>query len=354
MKKFSGVVLSLLFVIIFSFGCTYADNATLTTINSKYDDIVNNENYKNSIFKGKYLTLSYEGKILSAINNTSETIDDNSKKFTLLKTATNVEDYENCSHYGLLCYAVNFVYLNNYQTLNSVANNNKVPQDIKKAMYNNLDELEKRVKDLKKQKLFLESVFDDDSRDYQVISKTQLTQDTLSEYLTSLNETLSTVLEFNNLSFKALENIQPRTLENINSLSEFTNSDVNSLIVNAVLLISNYVLEFDIALKNDLVNKNYDVTLINFLKVLLNLTKKTYTGKSTDSKLADFKLICIDENGLLNQEKLFKKAIADLNEKDFLNEELSTSKLSKIAVVENYKNNLSSYLSKIIKFLNNV
>lgn len=353
MKKFSGVVLSLLLIIVCTFGCTYADNATLSTINTKYENLVENESYKNSIFKGKYLTLSYEGKINSAITTTSTSLDDNSRKFTLLKASTNVEDYENCSHYGLLCYAVNFVYLNNLSTLNSVANDKKVPKEIKKEMYNSLDDLEDKVEELKKQKLFLESIFDDDSRDFQTIAKTQLTQDTLDEYLKSLNKTLSSVLKFNNLAFNALENIQPRDLDSINSLTEITNSDVNAVIVNAVLLISNYCLEYDISLKDELVEKNYDVTLINFLKQLLNLTKKTYTGKGTSSKIADFKLICIDENGLMKNETLFKKAISGLEKKDFEDDDLSNSKRSKILVVEDYRENLTNYLSKLTNFLNN-
>lgn len=354
MKKLSGVILSLLMIVVFAFGCTYADKATLNSINTKYENLTNNENYKDVIFKGKYLTLNYEGKILSAITNSNSELDENSRRFTLLKASSNVEDYENCSYYGLLSYAVNTIYLKNMETLNSPANNDKVPQKIRTDMYNILDSLENKIKDLKVQKEFLESVFDDDSRDFQIIAKATLTQDSLDRYLQSLNATLLTVLQFNNKAFDALESIQPRSLESINLLSEFANADVNSLIANAVLMVSNYVLQYDISLKNDFTLKSYDVTLINQLKEALNLIKKNYNGKSDSTKLANFKLICADENGLLNNQKLFKSAISGLSSKDFEETELSASKLARIDVVEDYKTNLSNYLTKLINFLTNV
>lgn len=353
MKKISGVVLSLLFIVIFAFGCTYADSATLNTINTKYENITSNEQYKNVLFKGNYLALTYNGKLNSAIANTSGNLSEKERKFTLLKTSSNVEDYLNCSHYGLLSYAVNTTYLSNLSTLNIQANNNKVSQNLKTEMYNKLDTLEKNVKDLKTQKEFLESIFDDDSRDFQEITKTTLTQDTLDGYLNSLNNTLYTLLEFNNLAFDALESIQPRELENINLLTEISNSDVNSLTANAVLLISNYILCYDIKLRNDLVKESYDVNLINLLKQVLNLSKYNYSSaKANDIK--NFKLICVDEKGVLDNEKLFKQAISGLQKNDFLETELDSSKQARINVVEDYKTNLINYLNKLINYLNNI
>lgn len=352
MKKISAVVLSLIFVVIFAFGCTYADKATLNTINTKYESLTKNEQYKDIIFKGKYLALTYNGNINSAITNPSDTLNEKSRKFTLLKTSSNVEDYLNCSYYGLLSYAVNIIYISNLSTLSSPANNEKVSQDIKTEMYKYLDALEKNVKDLKVQKEFLESVFNNDSRDFQQIVETSLTQDTLNEYLDSLNKTLFTMLSFNDKAFEALQNIQPRNLEDINSLTEFTNSDINSLIANAVLLISNYILRFDINLKDDLVKETYDATLINLLKDILNLTKKNYNGNEDATKLVDFKLICADENGLINNQKIFKKAINNLSKNDLLESELSTSVEAKLAIVEEYKMNLIGYLNKLIGLLN--
>lgn len=357
MKKISGVVLSLLLIVIFAFGCTYADNATLSAINTKYEHLVNNENYKDVIFKGKYLALTYDGKINSAITSSSSALDEQTmeyaRKFTLLKTATNVEDYLNCSHYGLLSYAVNKIYLSNYATLNSQANNEKVSQKTKTKMYNYLDELENNIKDLHKQKEFLEKIFADDSRDFQEIVKTSLAQDSLNTFLESLNVTLLTLLDFNNTAFEALEDIEPRNLENINSLSEFSNSDINSLTANAVLLVSNYILRYDLNLKDNLTKKDYDVTLINQLKQVLNLSKKNYNNTDA-TKLANYKLICADENGMINNEKLFKQAINGLNKKDLESEELSSSLKSKVNVIEEYKINLTDYLDKLIKFLNNI
>lgn len=354
MKKFSGVILSLLFVVIFTFGCTYADKATFDSINTKYENLTNNEQYKNTIFKGKYLALTYNGKINSIISSTSSSLDEKAKKFTLLKTAANVEDYLNCSYYGLLSYAVNTIYLSNLITLSGPANNEKVKQSIRTDMYNILDELEKNVENLKTKKEFLESVFNDDSRDFQEIAKTPLTQDTLSEYLDSLNATLFTMLNFNNKAFEALENIQPRNLEDIYTLTEFTNADVNSLIANAVLMISNYILNYDINLKNELINSSYDVTLINKLKQILNLSKKNYGTVSSSTNLANFKLICMDEDGILNSEKIFKNAVNGLSKDDFANDELSVSVQSKVNVIEDYKENLINYLDKLMNFLSNI
>lgn len=358
MKKISGVVLSLLLIVIFAFGCTYADSATLSTINTKYEHLVNNERYKDVIFKGKYLALTYDGKINSAITSSSSSLDEQTKeyarKFTLLKTATNVEDYLNCSHYGLLSYAVNTIYLSNYATLNSQANNEKVSQKTKTKMYNYLDKLESNTKELHKQKEFLEKIFADDSRDFQEIVKTSLAQDSLNTFLESLNSTLLTLLEFNNTAFEALEDIEPRNLENINSLGEFSNSDINSLTANAVLLVSNYILRYDLNLKDNLTKKDYDVTLINQLKQVLNLSKKNYSDNTDATKLANFKLICADENGMINNEKLFKQAINGLNKKDLENEEMSLSLKSKVNVIEEYKTNLTDYLDKLINFLNNI
>ena len=351
MRKLSSIILSLVLVCALLCGCTYADNAKLMNIEQKYQSITLKYD---SLYEGKYLLPSYESdKMIDVVYSTPSTEEE--RLFTLLKASTTVNDFTNNSNYGLLTYAVNSVYTNNYITLSSKANDEKVAQKTKTKMYKELESLEKSSKKLDNQKTILENMFEDDSRTSgKDIAKDYLVQENLKKYLDYLNVVLDDLLDFNNSSSVALNKISPQSaLDEPNSSQTTYGNDISYLLVNATLLISNYIVEFDIECKNQFTDKNYSTDLLDLLREVLTLSSQTHTDNSNPSVYNNYKLIRYQENGVVNYEKLFLNATRNLTETDFENQNLSESKKADINLIANYKTELVNYLNNLISFVKN-
>ena len=248
-----------------------------------------------------------------------------------------------------MTYAVNSVYTNNNTTLSSKANDEKVSQKTKTKMYKELESLEKSCKKLDNQKTILENMFEDDSRtDGSEIAKEYLVQENLKKYLDNLNVVLADLLAFNNSSNEALNIISPRSA--LDEQNTNYASDIRYLLVNATLLISNYIVEFDIECKNHFTSVNYSTDLLNLLREVLILSNQSDYGNSDYNQ---YKLIRYQEDGVVNYEKLFLNATRNLTENDFENQNLSESKKADINLIAGYKAELVNYLNNLITFVEN-
>ena len=345
MRKLSSIILSFVLVCALLCGCTYADNAKLMNIEQKYQSITMKYD---SLYEGNYLLPTYESaKMIEVVE--LEPLTEEERLFTLLKTSTTVNDFTNNSNYGLLTYAVNSVYTNNNTTLSSKANDEKVSQKTKTKMYKELESLEKSCKKLDNQKTILENMFEDDSRtDGSEIAKEYLVQENLKKYLDNLNVVLADLLAFNNSSNEALNIISPRSA--LDEQNTNYASDIRYLLVNATLLISNYIVEFDIECKNHFTSVNYSTDLLNLLREVLILSNQSDYGNSDYNQ---YKLIRYQEDGVVNYEKLFLNATRNLTENDFENQNLSESKKADINLIAGYKAELVNYLNNLITFVEN-
>ena len=298
MKKFSSLLV--IFVCLISLvlaGCTKADNTTLTGISEKYNYIaqINDE-----IFIGSRFMPTYKSDNLNNIINSSN------ENYSILKSDSSLENYSNRGAYGILMEGINSTFLNS--NASSVIQNNEITEKkYKKAMYLALESLQKNAKKLDTNKTSLESVFNNDDRDFIIVSEQELTKYNLKKYINSLNVCLNNLYTFNKNYNLALNNniIRPTSLNDLlygfNTSTSVSYEYITMLVNNLNLMISNYTLNYAIALKDNILNAN-DL-LIN-MATILNERNRLTTGDNANT-LEDYKILRTLENGLINTEKTY-------------------------------------------------
>lgn len=345
MKKFSAIVVVFICIIsLFLAGCSKADNATLVSISDKYSYIAGKYD---ELFLGNRFIIDYNSDNLSNLINSSN------ENYNVLKTDDSLEDYTSRGAYGILMEGVNSTYLNSNAS-SVLANNEKTEKKYKKAMYLSLEDLQKNAKKLDTSKTSLESVFNNDQRDAELVAEQELTKYNLNEYIKNLNACLSNLYDFNKNYNLALNYniIKPVSLNDLlyglNTTTTVSNVNITMLVNNANLLISNFVLNYSINLKGDILDSR---DLLNSMAKIL--TEKS--GLTTDDKinaLDGYKIIRTFEDGLIKSETAFINAYKTLNKDSFLNP--NETEIKAIENIENYKKELSSYVNKLIVFLQNL
>lgn len=343
MKKFSVTILSLLILmIVFVGGCTKADNATLVSIQEKFSYISSNNE---EIFVGDLFNPSYNDSKLQATINDPEF-----EKYYNLKSVSDMHDFVNNSSYGLLYRAVSSTSL--YNRALNITNNEITDKEYKKNMYVALENLQEHVKNLNSSKKVLESVFANSSKAYVDVASEQTALYDLEKYTNDLNVCLNDLFAFNkNYNLAMVNNIsKPIDLnellyEKVNV--EVSHSDNNHLINTCNLLMVNYVMKYSINLKCD-VNENSN--FIESLRTLL-LTQASLKSDSISdiSKVENYKLLRMMEDSLVKEEVLFEESCSKLS-KTALEKEEQKDSFDK-NVIQNYKNKLIDYSSKLIKYL---
>lgn len=347
MNKIKNVLIILICVITLGvFGCSYADNATLVRIADKYNYITNN--YQDNLFLGKRLLPSYTS------NNLITVIYSNNENYNVLKTNAYLGNYSLRGEYGILMEGVNFTYLNsNAQAI--VSNNEITEKKYKKGMYLSLESLEKNVKKLNSDKISLESVFDntEDLSQDNINKEGGLLRHNLDKYKNSLNACLVNLYDFNKNYYFALNNniVKPTNLEDllygVNVSNDISQEYVVMLINNASLMVSSYALNYSINLKNDVIDSR---DLLNLLAQLMD-GKVVLDNKSGDFKnaLDAYKMIRTIENGIIERETSFNNSVKALKKSSFKNP--NTVEQNAIENISNYQKELSSYVAKLIAFI---
>lgn len=344
MKKISAILLSFLsFIVFLVSGCTYADNATLLKIKEKYDSLSKNNT---ELFYGSKFYVSYP----KCTNLQNLITYDSLPEYYNLKLDLSISDYSNRGAYGVLMQAVNTTFLNNSAALEFSDNNKKTSKQYKKAMYLALEDLQKNIKPLLNSKKDLESVFNSDSRDAEIVAKQDLTKYCFNNYIKNLNKCLNSLLDLNRNYNNALINeIFPIVSINDLMYKEFSSIDFdynNALINNACIVLSNYVLSYDVNIKKDV---NADSEIISILKKLLNIQYALSVESITDSeKIGNYKIVRLMENSINENEVVFENIMSTLNSKSDLT---SQENLEKVNFINNYKENLINYGNKLIKYL---
>lgn len=349
MKQFSKVFLSLLCLVFLSFsfaGCTKAENAKLIDISDKYTQIYKSYDKDNGqIFYGSSFNPSYTTN-LSLIIST-----DTTGVYNVLNSSTSTENFSGRGAYAILMQSVNSTYLNN-NALTILKNNDLTEKKYKKAMYEALESLQKNVKTLKTNKKSLENIFDNDNRDAEIVSKQDLTIYNLNRYKNSLNLCLKDLLKFNkNYSLALVNNItKPVTLDDLlyNHTSVAVTKEYNNQLINtANILLSNYVLSYDLDILNDVNDKDMINLLTKLLDLQLGLKDETVTEAETINK---YKNIRTMEDSASKLEVSFENCIKTLNNKNYLEEKNKET----IKFVENYKISLINYANKLVSYLENL
>lgn len=347
MKKFSGLILAILCVLVVCFsGCTYADNATLISIGTKYEGIYRNNE---TIFNGNRLNPSYSSGSLSLVINSEN------NKYNILKSENNVSNYENYGTYGVLMQSANTTYLSN-NALSILSNNDKTNKEYKKQMYLALDSLNVNVVRLKDIKVSLESVFNNDTRDAQVIAEQEIAIYNLKNYKNSLNNCINDLLKFNKNYNLALNNnlAIPVSLEDLLSksnetltLEPFLN---NVLINNYCLVATNVVLNYYIVVKEDFTSAN---DLVNILKQLMPLQNGlTVENMETTEQKDAYKIIRTYEDSILKAEATFESNLKLINKNSFNNSNINEE--NAINYITNYSLQLKNYGEKLIDYIKTV
>lgn len=346
MKKFSGIILSFLCLLVmcFSFaGCSNAEKASLIDISNKYEKI-STDNEK--IFNGGMFNPTYENNDLTLIINSSN------EKYNVLKTDNNLTDYSSRGAYGILMQAINSTKLKS-NALTVTANNKKISKKYRVSMYEGLEDLEKDIKNLNKTKNDLESIFETDNRDAEVVANQDLTLYSLNNYVNNLNKCLKDLLKFNKNYYNAIINnfTKPMSINDLlynKSISSISKEDINQLINNANLLMSEFILYYNVDVCS---NVNQDAEIITMLTKLLNiqfsLEDKLITNETS---LNDYKIIRTMEESLNKGEISFNNAINGLTKENIKED----NNAGRIEFIETYKQNLISYANKLIKFLNEI
>lgn len=343
MKKFSGIVLSfLLLIVFFVSGCTYADKATLVSINDKYQFICSKN--QDNLFVGDDFNPVYKsGSLSSAIN-------DNIGAFGYLKSTSDRENVVMDNIYGLLYRAVNSTYFSTDAL--KITYDKMTEKKYKKSMYIALEDLQKNIETLKTNKKSLESVFNNSEKTYLEVAKEQTAIYDLNNYLNSLNICLKNLLEFNkNYYYAIVNNIFPSTeictlLNKPTSEIEFTYSNFNQLINNCNILISNYILIYSSdLLQNIAENSELSVSLRELLTLQVN--PKIIDGDA--EKIENFKIIKALEDSLNKEEVVFISSCEALNSDTVKSNDEKYSLYQN--QISNYTNNLLNYSKSLIKFL---
>lgn len=342
MKKFSSLlVVFMCFITLFLAGCSKADNATLLSIDAKYNYIANKQD---KIFVGSRFLPTYNSdNLINAINSS---IND----YNVLKTDSSIENFTNRGLYGILMESVNSTYLNS--NASSVIQNNEITQKkYKKAMYLALERLQKNAKKLDTSKISLESVFNNDNRGFQIVCEQDLTKHNLNKYIKYLNVCLNNLYDFNKNYNLALNNniIVPIKLDDLlyglNATTTISNEYITMLVNNINLMISNFALNYSIELKQDIMSAK---DLIEKSAEILTQRKRV-NSEDKQNALDNYKILRTLENGLLNTEVAFNNACKSLNQNSFVNS--SEQEILAINLIENFKNELLSYANHLIAFL---
>lgn len=346
MKKFSGIILSFFCVLVmcFSFaGCSDAEKSKLLEISNRYEKI-STDNEK--IFNGGMFNPTYESNNLILVINSSN------EKYNILKTDNNLSDYSSRGAYGILFQAINSTKLKS-NALTVTANNKKISKEYKVSMYESLEDLEKNIKNLIKTKSDLESAFETDNRDAEVVANQDLTLYSLNNYVDNLNKCLKDLLKFNKNYYNAIVNnfTKPISVDDLlynKSINSISKEDINQLINNANLLMSEFVLYYNVDV---CLNVNQDVEIITLLTKLLNIQFSLEDKLITDeTSLNDYKIIRTMEESLNKSEISFNNSINGLTKENAKED----SNLSRIEFIDTYKNNLINYANRLIELLNKV
>lgn len=346
MKKFSGIVLSFLCLLVmcFSFaGCSNAEKAKLLDISNKYEKI-STDNEK--IFNGGMFNPTYENNDLTLIINSSN------EKYNILKTDNNLTDYSARGAYGILMQAINSTKLKS-NALTVTANNKKVSKSYKVSMYESLEDLEKDVENLNKSKQKLESAFKNNSGDAEVIANENITLYNLDNYVGDLNDCLKDLLKFNKNYYNAIvknftKQMSINDLLYKKSISSISKEDINQLINNANLLLSEFVLYYNVDVCS---NVNQDAEIITILTQLLNYQFTLKDETTTDETiLNNYKVIRTLEESLNKSENSFNNAINGLTKENVKED----SNISKVEFIDSYKYNLINYGNKLVEMLSKI
>ena len=118
MKKFSSLLVVIMCLLsLFLAGCSKADNATLLTLDEKYNYIASKYD---EIFVGSRFLPTYKSDNLMNAINSSNT------DYNVLKADNSFENYTNRGLYGILMESINSTYLNS--NASSVIKNNEVTE----------------------------------------------------------------------------------------------------------------------------------------------------------------------------------------------------------------------------------
>jgi len=345
MKKFSSLII--VFICLISLvlvGCSYADNATLISITEKYNYI---SSKYDEIFAGSRFMPSYKSDNLNYMIN-SEDIN-----YNILKTDNSFEIYDARGEYGILMEGVNSTYLNSNAS-SVLANNEVTEKKYKKNMYISLENLQKNVKKLDTSKTSLESVYNNDQRNAQIVSEQELTKYNLNKYINNLNACLKNLYQFNKNYNLALNNniIKPINLEELlyetNMSTSVSNEYITMLINNANLMISNYVLNYSIDLKANILDST---DLLNAMAEIMN-EKSRLNSSDKLNALESYKIIRTMEDAIRKNETSFNNACKVLNKNSFANP--SENESLAINNIQTYRNELFNYVSDLIEFLKNL
>jgi len=325
-------------------GCSYADNATLISITEKYNYI---SSKYDEIFAGSRFMPSYKSDNLNYMIN-SEDIN-----YNILKTDNSFEIYDARGEYGILMEGVNSTYLNSNAS-SVLANNEVTEKKYKKNMYISLENLQKNVKKLDTSKTSLESVYNNDQRNAQIVSEQELTKYNLNKYINNLNACLKNLYQFNKNYNLALNNniIKPINLEELlyetNMSTSVSNEYITMLINNANLMISNYVLNYSIDLKANILDST---DLLNAMAEIMN-EKSRLNSSDKLNALESYKIIRTMEDAIRKNETSFNNACKVLNKNSFANP--SENESLAINNIQTYRNELFNYVSDLIEFLKNL
>lgn len=345
MKKFSAVFLSLVLLLVgFISGCTKADNATLISVKEKYDYIISNNeeifDENTNLFNPQYNVSGLQ----EAINN-GATID-----LKNLKSHSDLRNLDGNNAYGILYRAINSTFFSTDAF--NVANNKLTEKQYKKNMYVALENLQSDCKKLNTTKIALESLFDNNTKSYLVIAGEQTTQYNLEKYIINLNNCLYDLYDFNNNYNLALKNNIFKSIELDDLLYKSTNVKVSyfenkNLINTCNLLISNYVLNYSISLKENMAENE---TLIENLRTILSLQMSLNSEEISDSDMVEnYKLLRMMESTLLDEEVNFNQVCKNLSPEK-INSDDEKFDFDK-NFINSYSNKLIDYSNKLINYL---
>lgn len=344
MKKFSGIVLSfVLLLVLFVGGCTYADKATLVSIKDKYNYISSNN--QDNLFVGDDFNPVYNsGNLHLAIT------DNDIIKFNCLKSSGDRNNIAYCNVYGLLFRAINSTFSTTDAL--SISYDKITEKQYKKNMYTALENFQRDIEKLKTHKKSLESVFNNSSKSYLDVAEEETANYNLNNYLNSLNVCLNELLDFNRNYHLALVNNISKPIS-IEDLFEKTASEIelnysayHQLINNCNILISNYILTYSV---NLIGNINENSQLIDCLKELLILQNSPKMVVGEADKIENYKMVRVLEDSVNKNEQVFVSCCKNLTKETVTSEDEKYSYNQNL--IKSYANKLITYSNKLISYL---
>lgn len=354
MNKFSKIAISFLSVFlcfIFVSACS-SNKTTLAKIQEKYNTISStNEEF---FFGSRFYVTYNSDKLSNLIYSTNPDYD----LYRTLKDSQNMGETDILSR-GSYATLINAV-CSTYQSYDidaifgTVRNNKETDKEYKVNMYDALEELEKDLSTLSKEKFSLESCFNNVSTTESILADDYITKNNLAKYKDALTNCVKDLWNFNNnLQMALTYNISPTSigkdlsiqdiLYNVAGL-EITFDMNNKMINNSTLTITNFIIKYYIDVRQ---NIDYDKTLSQNLAKLLNLQRKiSKESKNTDEARQNFKLIKMFENEIENLEKTFNSQIQNLTAENLKDADSKT-----ISLIEDYETKLISYSNKLVSYL---